>query len=40
VCELAAAKELLKKIKPVSKAKQGDLRRTRKLNQTPKIQTR
>jgi hypothetical protein len=40
VCELGAAKELLKKIKPGAKAKQEDKRRTRKLNQTPKIHIR
>lgn len=40
VCELSAAKELLKKIRPGAKAKQDDRRRTRKLNQIPKAYTR
>ena len=40
VCELAAAKELLRKIRPGLKAKQDDRRRTRTLNQTPKLHIR
>lgn len=40
VCELSAAKELLKKIRPGAKAKQDDRRRARKLNQTHKIHIR
>jgi hypothetical protein len=40
VCELSAAKDLLKKIKPVAKGKPEDRRRTRRLNQTPKIHIR
>ena len=40
VCELAAAKQLLKKIRPGAKAKPDDRRRARTLNQTPKIHIR
>lgn len=40
VCELAAAKQLLKKIRPGAKAKPDDRRRARTLNQRPKLHIR
>lgn len=40
VCELSAAKELLKKIRPGAKPKQDDRRRARRLNQTQKLDIR